>query len=160
MAVKIPLVLATTGGIEQLQAGDVIAGGASNALNLATHSSVAAAITKGSPCRYSSAGKVQMARADALANARVLGLAQAGVAADTDLFLTTFGLVTMTTAEWDVLTGGAGGLTAGALYFLDPATVGGITLTAPTTVGECVVELGLSLANTEMLLAIKAPILL
>lgn len=52
--------------------------------------------------------------------------------ADTSNFtVTTLGLVTLTTGQWDVITGGSGGLTADTAYFVSSATAGGLTAVEP-----------------------------
>jgi len=62
--------------------------------------------------------------------------------------IATDGVLTATTAQWDVVTGGSGGLTAGSKYFLSNGTAGGITATAPTT--GYLVYVGKALSTTQL----------
>jgi hypothetical protein len=52
------------------------------------------------------------------------------------------------------------GLTAPGIYYLSTTTPGGITLTAPTTVGQYVVQIGKALSADKLALNIKQSILL
>lgn len=70
----------------------------------------------------------------------------------------TAGGLQLTTAQWDAITGGSGGLVPGLLYFLSPASAGKITTTPPTTPGQLVVVVGRALSPTVMLVAIQTPI--
>ena len=47
--------------------------------------------------------------------------------------------------------GGLSGLTPNTLYFLDPATPGALTAAAPSAVGQVVVEVGVGVSLTEIL---------
>ncbi len=64
----------------------------------------------------------------------------------------TAGSVTLTTAEWDDVTGGSGGLTGGALYFLDDVDNGGLIQVAPSDSGTFICQVGIALNPTTMLL--------
>jgi len=143
-----------------LQAGDTIGGSASNQVWLSMANDPMTGCVKFSPMRWSAAGEILPAQADALANARVLGLALSTEAGGAQVLMAIIGMITGTTAEWDAITGGAGGLTPGALYFLDPTTPGMLTTTPPTAAGECVVEIGQALVTTELQVNIQRPILL
>jgi hypothetical protein len=56
-----------------------------------------------------------------------------GEVTDADTFVAVIsGWVELTTGEWDTVTGGSGGLTAGDYYWLS-STAGGLTTTKPTT---------------------------
>jgi hypothetical protein len=68
--------------------------------------------------------------------------------------------LTATTGQWDAVTGGSGGLVANTVYYLDAATAGKLTATAPTTAGQYVVEVGMALSTTELLIKTRTPILL
>jgi hypothetical protein len=60
--------------------------------------------------------------------------------------------LTATTGEWDTVTGGSGGLTAGAQYYLSDTTAGRLTTTPPSTTGRYVVNVGRALSTTVMLI--------
>jgi hypothetical protein len=74
---------------------------------------------------------------------------------DTDtgeVTVTTTGEVTLTTAQWDTWTGGSGGLTAGAIYYVDDVA-GFITSTATVVSGQFVAQVGIGRSATVMLLS-------
>jgi len=58
------------------------------------------------------------------------------------------------------VTGETGGLTPGAVYYLDPDTPGNLTQTAPTTTGDFVVRVGRAISATAMEISVSQPILL
>lgn len=61
-----------------------------------------------------------------------------------------------TTGEWDALTGDAGGLVAGARYFLSSISAGRLTTTPPDdTAGEFVAPVGRALNTTKMLIVLE-----
>lgn len=156
MATKQPLVI-TAGQIEQLQAGDNLA---SADLFQRTNNN-AGAIVIGQAVYVDGAGTVDLAQANAAGTKDVLGLvADTSIAAAVSGGIQTDGLLTATTGEWDTVTGQVGGLTAGSIYYLDPTTAGGLTATAPTTVGQFVCPVGRALSTTEMEITILITVLL
>jgi hypothetical protein len=89
---------------------------------------------------YSSAdGHVDLAQAHADPQARAIGLATAAVVSGQVGEYLTGGVL-------DGLTG----LTPGTVYFLDPATPGGLTVTCPTGNGQYVIVLGLAISPTQL----------
>lgn len=99
-------------------------------------------------------GLVDKARANATGTASVAGLA-AGVGNTGDNCHTQFaGPLTLTTAQWDAVTGGSGGLTPGAPYYLSAATAGRITATAPSAGGQFVTQVGIAMSARTMLVQI------
>ncbi len=70
------------------------------------------------------------------------------------------GIVTLTTLEWDSVTGDTGGLEIGSAYYVSDASAGEITRTKPTTPGNYVTIVGYGLSATEMQLQISAPVLI
>lgn len=58
------------------------------------------------------------------------------------------GVVELTTAQWDAVTGGSGGLTPGAIYYVG-TTAGQITATAPSTMGQFVKPILHALSATQ-----------
>jgi len=161
MVARTPLVI-IAGQVQQLPAGD--------SLNVArsdynsrtdTNGEAATAIVIVNPCYMFGVGSVRRAQANALATSRVTGLAlSTTTAAGANLELVTDGLMTATTGQWDAVTGSAGGLIFDTTYYLDPTTPGRITATAPSTVGQTVVEVGVALSTTELQVNIQPPILL
>lgn len=70
------------------------------------------------------------------------------------------GPCTLTTAQWDRVTGGSGGLTPHAVYFVSPTTAGRLTTTDPEPLGDYATKVGFALNATTMMLQItptKAP---
>lgn len=147
------------GEVQQLQAGDNLD---IRADQFQLINDEATPVVIGAPVYSDAAGGFKKARANAAATVRVIGLvgqtpsitnAVAGA-------VTIEGMLTATTAEWDAVTGDVGGLTFNAKYFLDPATAGKLTKTAPSTVGQYVVYIGIALSTTDMKIEIADPILL
>lgn len=151
MAVKKPLTLnLTTGQIEQLQSGDTLA---NDSLKSREFDSATA---PGQAVYTVNATNVDLAQADAQGTIRVTGLATEAVGSGNTGNLLVDGVVSLTTGEWDAVTGQSGGLTPGANYFLSEATAGNLTPTPPTT--GFVVRVGHALSNTEFEIEIGQPI--
>lgn len=118
-------------------------------------------IAIGQAVYVSAAGNVKLAKADAAATKVVLGLVLPTTIADSASgLIVTSGAITATTAQWDAVTGGAGGLTAGAIYFLSAGTAGALTSTAPTTDSQYVTRVGQALSTTKMNVSIQPSVLL
>lgn len=162
MGVKTPLVLGSDGLIQQLQAADsILTAGSTYTSRSVTNGEGAAAIVIGAPVYGSAADTVKKAKADAKATSKLVGLGlDASVAAGGTGNIVTSGILAATTAQWDAVAGTTGGLAFNTEYFLDPATAGKITATPPTTVGQCLVLVGIALSTTELELQIAQPILL
>jgi hypothetical protein len=119
----------------------------------------AGTIVKCQPVYIKSNAHIDLAQADAGSTSEVIGLVMSDTIATTDTGdVVLMGPVQATTGEWDVVTGGSGGLTPGSVYYLDPTTPGMITETAPTTVGQRVVRLGIASSETTFSLIPNAPI--
>lgn len=146
MAVRKPLVI-TNGQIEQLQAGDILA----NPSIISRTNNNAGSLVFGTPVKVDGAGGIDKAQANSLTDSKVLGLV-----ADASIATTAVGNVQIdtviegTTGDWDAVTGQVGGLTAGATYWLDSATAGKLTSTAPSASGEVVARVGLAISATEL----------
>ena len=162
MATKLPLVMSSSGDIQQLQSGDQVAVLTSQLdVRLVTNAEATAPLVIGTPVYVFIAGAVKRAQANALATARVFGLwVDTTTAAAGTGNVGMNGLLVATTVQWDTVTGQTGGLTSGATYFVDPTTVGKLTASAPTTAGQVVSVVGLALSLTEMEINIARPILL
>jgi hypothetical protein len=161
MALRTPLVI-VNGQIQQLQAGDtlnVTAVGGGDVISL-TNDNVGA-ITLGMPVYATAADHVDKARANAAGTVQVVGLVQAtSIASGASGNIQVNGILTGSTAQWDAAFGTVGGLVFNTRYFLSATTAGLGTSTAPTTVGQYDVELGIALSTTELSVAITTPILL
>jgi hypothetical protein len=161
MAIKKPLVLGTNGLPQQLQSGDTIAVPTSQTNTMAMSNAEASALVIGTPVYNQAAGAVKKAQANATGTARVMGLvADASIAAAASGAIATDGVLTATTTQWDAVTGETGGLTFGAIYFLDPANAGKLTRTVPSTAGQLVVKVGIALSSVDFLVEIEPEILL
>jgi hypothetical protein len=150
MASRKPLVL-NGGQIEQLQSGDTLNASCNEVDSVIKTNDNAGAIVIGQPVYVKSNGNVDLARANAQGTVQVLGLVtNASVAAAGAANIQTDGVLTATTGEWDAVTGETGGLTPGAVYYLDDATAGMMTQTAPSAAGKFVVRVGVALSTTEL----------
>jgi hypothetical protein len=162
MGVKAPLVIGSDGLIQQLQAADSISVAAAQySSRSVTNGESSAAVVIGAPVYASAADTVKKAKADAKATSKLVGLGlDASIAAAATGNIITGGILVATTAQWDAVAGTTGGLAFNTEYFLDPANAGKITSTPPTTVGQCLVLVGIALSTTELELQIAQPILL
>jgi hypothetical protein len=160
MAVRKPLVI-VAGEIQQLQSGDTIDVPVSGGNVVTADNDNAGSVVIGAPVYVSSAGGVDKARANAIGTKDVVGLMRdVTTATGASGQVQTDGVLAASTAQWDAVAGTTGGLTAGARMFLDAATAGKITATAPSTTGQYVVSIGIALSTTELLVDIEQPILL
>ena len=112
---------------------------------------------KGMAVYVVSDGHVDLAQADALATAGVIGLAHLDVAASTVGTYITEGLVIK--SDWTAVAGTAN-LTPGALYYLSTTIPGALTSTAPTLTGDILVSVGRAADNKTLDVSIRNPIVL
>lgn len=158
MAVIRPLYInTTTGELTRAGVGDQVFD--SNFLTV-TNPGVSP-IPPGTPVKCIGASQVGEAQADSLANAKVIALTTETIAdsggtgvAQTD------GRITLTTGEWDAVTGQVGGLTFGAKYYLDPASPGMMTTTPPSVDGQVLAPLGSAKSTTLFEITIGTRIVL
>lgn len=154
MALKTPLVL--YGGLPgQLVSTDTLSvpGIAAGDVVVQTNDE-AGAIVIGTPVYNDANDGVKKAKGDATGTKDVIGLVlTVSITNATTGSIQTTGVIAATTAQWDAVFGTTGGLTKGTRYFLSAATAGLGTSTAPTTVGQFVVLLGIALSTTELSLA-------
>lgn len=147
MATRKPLVL-VGGEIQQLQTGDTL-GITSETGQLTLTNSDAAASAIGDVYYVFGSDSVKKAKADAAGTANGVAIATAVIsAAATGVF------------QFDGVVTGLSGLTAGTVYYLSAATAGLLTSTAPSTVGQYVVRMGIAISATEFLIQPERPILL
>ncbi len=150
MAARKPLVI-NAGQVQQLQAGDTLDAAVTQVDVVSMTNAESVTIVIGAPVYVFSASNVKKAKADASGTSKVIGLVRdVSVAASASGVIQTDGVLVATTVQWDAITGGSGGLTAGSRYYLDPATGGMLTLTAPTTVGQFVCPIGIALSTTDL----------
>jgi len=158
MSARKPLVI-VNGQIQQLQAGDTLDASASEVDVVQKTNGNASPIVICTPVYVKSDGTVDKAKADAPGTVQVLGLVKdVSIDAAAAGSIQTDGVLTATTGQWDAVAGTTGGLTPGTVYYLDPATAGKLTSTAPTTAGQFVVRVGLALSTTELDISTSPPI--
>ena len=160
MALRKPLVL-NAGQLQQLQAGDTLDAPQASGDQVVLTNDESGAIVIGAPVYVDANDGVKKAQANASATTQVMGLVAATtIAAAASGPVTMSGVLTATTAQWDVVAGTSGGLTRNTKYWLSAATAGNITATAPSAAGQYVVYVGLALSTTELLINIRDDILL
>ncbi len=121
----------------------------------------ASAITIRQPVYNDGNDTVDLARANAAGTVEVLGLVHtASIGASVAGEFISNGTLIATIAQWDVVTGDSGGLTAGTVYYLDPDTAGMLTTTGPSAASKYVVRVGRAVSTTRMEISITQPILL
>lgn len=91
--------------------------------------------------------------ADAAASSQVVGLARGVGNTGRNCHTQFAGPLSLTTAQWDAVTGGSGGLTRGATYYLSSATAGRITATRPTSPNYAC-KVGVALSSKTLLIGI------
>lgn len=143
MTIRKPLVM-NAGQIEQLQSGDTLQ--EVEQLQLTAD----AVLIAGQVLYASAADHVNKARANAAGTSLFLGLAIAAISNGAVGGVQTEGVLTLTTGEWDAAFGTTGGLTFNTMYYMSAATAGLGTATAPSTVGQFVVPIGLAISTTEL----------
>ena len=100
---------------------------------------------------FDSVGDAVKAQADAVGTSLAVGFALATIADAASGDFQVDDIMTATEAEWNAVTEeGAGGLTEGAEYFVSEITAGKITTTAPSAIGEFIVQIGIALTSTKL----------
>ena len=159
MAVRKALVI-VNGQIEQLQSADSLGGPFAEIENLAQTSGESGGILAGMAVYSSAIDTVKKAEANASGTVEIIGLVESSITGTGAGTVQTSGVMSLTTTLWDAVAGTTGGLGYGVVYYLDPATAGKITSTAPTTAGQYVVRIGRAISTTELVIHIEQPILL
>lgn len=146
----------TYGSVTTDAYGRVTAGSGAAAVSLITATMTnaeASSIAIGKPVYVFSGDNVKLALANAAGTKGVLGLVSdtsISAAASGNIFVS--GIITATTGQWDAVTAQTGGLTPGAIYYLDNTTAGKMVTTAPGT--GWVAPIGLALSTTRFQLNI------
>lgn len=160
MALRKPLVM-INGMPTQIPAADTLDATLAEVDQVSMNNGEASSITIGMPVYVSAANTVKKSQANASGTMDMLGLVRdTSIAASASGSVQTDGQLTATTAQWDAVTGGTGGLTAGTVYYVSPTTAGQLTATAPTTSGQFVVRVGKALSTTVLDISIMQPIAL
>lgn len=153
MALRKPLVL-VSGQTQQLQSTDTLDAPQSGGDVVSQTNDEAGAIVIGTPVYNDANDGVKKAKADASGTKDVIGLVRdASITNAVAGAIQTSGILSATTGQWDAVFGTSGGLVKGTRYYLSAVTAGLGTLTAPSTVGQYVVELGIAISTTELLLS-------
>lgn len=76
--------------------------------------------------------------------------------AGSSVYIQSYGTIVGTTNQWDIVTGGSGGLQTGLDYFV-ASTPGMITANPPTVSGQFLTKVGTAISPTVMLLDIQTP---
>lgn len=100
------------------------------------------------------AGQVGTAFAGSITKAASSGIATAPATAGHPVNIQYAGPVTLTTEEWDAVTGESGGLQPGSTYYVSDTTPGQITFVRPTTTGHFVTQVGIALSTTDLLVQV------
>lgn len=108
----------------------------------------------GAAVRSNGTGGYAAALADSLADSAVVGLVSSVSGGNVALTAQYRDEMTLTTGQWDVATGGSGGLTPNVPYYLDATTGGLLTTTPPSAAGTVTKLLGVALSSTTMLILI------
>ncbi len=130
-------------------------------LDSTNHNAVAdnSAVVLAGTCVYlKAAGTFADADADGAAALRVgIGLLKTGGADSLPYDIALAGSkLTLTTAEWDAASDTTGGLTTGLKYYLSDATPGQlIETTAPASVSDTLLLVGIALSSTTMLVLMQ-----
>lgn len=153
MALRKPLVI-SSGQIQQLQSGDTLDAVQSGGDAAIQTNDEASPIVIGTPVYNDANDGVKKAKADAAGTKSVVGLVRdVSIGAASTGAIQLSGVLTATTGQWDTAFGTTGGLSFGTRYYLSAATAGLGTATAPSTTGQYVVELGIAISTTELLLS-------
>lgn len=159
MALRKPLVL-NAGQVQQLQSTDTLDAPQSGGDVIVLTNNNAGTLAPGTPVYSVANDAVDKAKADAVGTTKCIGLVAASITAAASGPVMIGGICTLTTGQWDTAFGTSGGLTKDTLYYLSAATAGLGTSTAPTTVGQYVVELGIAISTTELKIKVRQFILL
>ncbi len=160
MALRKPLVV-VDGQVQQMSAADTLDASVQEKDVFILTNGEIGAIVIGTPVYVSAASTCKKAQANASGTTAVIGLcASASIAAAATGSIQSDGVLVATTTQWDAVAGTTGGLAFGTQYYLDPATAGKLTATAPTTGGHYLAPLGRALSTTDLEITIGATILL
>ena len=115
-------------------------------------------LVPGSPVYVTATTRFELAQADDVPQTRAIGLSLFATAVGFPATVQTQDIVTLTTVQWDAVTGDTGGLTASRIYYLDQLTLGMITLTIPvfaTPSSRYNTRIGIAINSASMNLKIR-----
>lgn len=153
MALRKPLVI-VGGQVQQLQSTDTLDAVQSGGDAVVQTNDEVGAVVIGTPVYNDAANGVKKGKADAAGTVKLVGLVRdVSIAAAGTGAIQVSGVLTATTGQWDAVMGTTGGLIFGTRYYLSAATAGLGSSTAPSTVGQYVVELGIAMSTVDLLLS-------
>ncbi len=85
----------------------------------------------------------------------VMGIAAGAGVAGNRVPIQYAGPISLTTAQWDAITGDVGGLTVHASYFLDVDAPGKLSSTTSNTPGDFIAYVGRALSATDLMIIIS-----
>lgn len=133
--------------------GRVVAGSATVANTVSLTNGEAGSVNPGAPAYISGANTFKKGIANAAAQSLIAGLNTTTVASGAVGSIKTADLLTLTTVQWDAVTGQTGGLTVGAVYFVNNTTAGMLTSTLPSS--GYIAAVGEAISSTTMLIRIN-----
>lgn len=158
MTLRRPLVI-VDGRPRQLPPGDTLDATTSEVDSTELTNGGSTDLPVGTPVYISASSEFQAARANALGTVGVIGLIGSPlIAAANSGIVQTDGILSLTTGQWDTITGGTGGLTPGTVYWLSPTTAGRLTTTPPSAIGDFVLQVGRAFSETDLEISIAIPI--
>lgn len=107
-------------------------------------------IDKGQAVFISGNNEITLSKADSTSTATCFGIATEQITNTNSGNVAYGGVLELTTGEWDTVSGGSGGLSAGAEYWVSAATAGNITSTAPTSPGQQQTSIGYGISTIKL----------
>ena len=133
-------------------------GGASDSIvTMATD----AILVPGTPVYVKVITRLDLAIATTRPDTKVIGLSLFATAIGFVGTIQTQDILTLTTLEWDVVTGEAGGLTSGGIYYLSASAAGMLTQTAVIASPPSMrfnSRVGYAISSTEMNIEVRPPL--
>jgi hypothetical protein len=118
-------------------------------------------VVPGTPVYVTAAAHVDLAIGTVRPLTQTIGLSTTTTGAGAPATIQTQDHLVLTTLEWDAVTGQVGGLTPGAIYYLDQATAGMLMITAPVGAAPASrfnSRIGIAVTNTRMDIQIRTAI--
>lgn len=114
----------------------------------------------GTPSYVSAPGVMRAGQATVLAAAIVAAVPVADIPPSSTGYFLPLGGLALSVAQWNLITGGTGGLNSGSIYFLDTAAPGLIKPYPPGSAGQYVTLIGQAMSPTLLLIQPQQPMLL
>ncbi|EKD22691.1 MAG: hypothetical protein ACD_84C00006G0002 [uncultured bacterium] len=124
---------------------------AANVLTLNNNEGIT--LVPGTPVYINTGTSIKRAIGNSKLTASVIGLVSASIPYADSGIIKTGDELTLTTLQWDVITGQTGGLTVDATYFLSTTAIGKLTKIAPSS--GFMVSIGRALSSTRMQIVIS-----